>query len=94
MEVASGSSTRHEFTSLDGVIDAPTWTFDYGFDPKMVEALTRPPRYRWRRASPTKTVWSTWPIGGRHRASSTFTERSPAGSEQRDPRKAGEPREW
>jgi dihydrofolate reductase len=25
--------------SLDGVIDAPTWTFDYGFDPKMGEAL-------------------------------------------------------
>jgi dihydrofolate reductase len=26
--------------SLDGVIDAPTWTFDYGFDPKMAEVLT------------------------------------------------------
>jgi dihydrofolate reductase len=26
--------------SLDGVIDAPTWTFDYGFDPKMGEVLT------------------------------------------------------
>jgi dihydrofolate reductase len=25
----------NEFMSLDGVIDAPTWTFDYGFDPKM-----------------------------------------------------------
>jgi dihydrofolate reductase len=25
--------------SLDGVIDAPTWTFDYGFHPKMGEAL-------------------------------------------------------
>src|SRR4051795_1364217 len=25
--------------SLDGVIDAPTWTFDYGFDPKMGEVL-------------------------------------------------------
>jgi dihydrofolate reductase len=25
--------------SLDGVIDAPTWTFDYGFDPKMGETL-------------------------------------------------------
>ena len=25
--------------SLDGVIDAPTWTFDYGFDPKMAEAI-------------------------------------------------------
>ena len=29
----------HEFMSLDGVIDAPTWTFDYGFDPKMGESL-------------------------------------------------------
>ena len=29
----------HEFMSLDGVIDAPTWTFDYGFDPKMGELL-------------------------------------------------------
>jgi dihydrofolate reductase len=25
--------------SLDGVIDAPTWTFDYGFDPQMGEVL-------------------------------------------------------
>src|SRR5690349_13061916 len=25
--------------SLDGVIDAPTWTFEYGFDPKMAEAI-------------------------------------------------------
>ena len=24
----------HEFMSLDGVIDEPTWTFDYGFDPQ------------------------------------------------------------
>jgi dihydrofolate reductase len=29
----------HEFISLDGVIDAPVWTFDYGFDPKMGEAI-------------------------------------------------------
>src|SRR3954471_7181244 len=29
----------HEFISLDGVIDTPTWTFDFGFDPKMGEAL-------------------------------------------------------
>jgi len=25
--------------SLDGVVDAPTWTFDYGFDPRMGEAI-------------------------------------------------------
>lgn len=25
--------------SLDGVIDTPTWTFDYGFDPRMGEAI-------------------------------------------------------
>ena len=29
----------HEFMSLDGVIDAPTWTFEYGFDPKMGERI-------------------------------------------------------
>jgi len=25
----------HEFMSLDGVIDAPVWTFEYGFVPRM-----------------------------------------------------------
>jgi hypothetical protein len=25
--------------TLDGVIDAPTWTFDYGFHPRMGEAI-------------------------------------------------------
>jgi dihydrofolate reductase len=34
-----GAIHVHEFMSLDGVIDAPTWTFDYGFDPKMAEAI-------------------------------------------------------
>ncbi len=34
-----GAIHVHEFVSLDGVIDAPTWTFDYGFDPKMGEAI-------------------------------------------------------
>jgi dihydrofolate reductase len=34
-----GAIHVHEFMSLDGVIDAPTWTFDYGFDPEMGEAL-------------------------------------------------------
>ena len=29
----------HEFMSLDGVIDAPVWTFEYGFDPKMGETI-------------------------------------------------------
>jgi len=33
-----GAIHVHEFMSLDGVIDAPTWTFEYGFDPKMGEA--------------------------------------------------------
>lgn len=31
----------HEFISLDGVIDDPTWTAEYGFDPKMGEAIAR-----------------------------------------------------
>ena len=34
-----GAISVHEFISLDGVIDAPTWTFEYGFDPKMGETL-------------------------------------------------------
>ena len=34
-----GALHVHEFMSLDGVIDAPTWTFEYGFDPKMGEAI-------------------------------------------------------
>jgi dihydrofolate reductase len=34
-----GEINVHEFMSLDGVIDAPTWTFDYGFDPKMGKAI-------------------------------------------------------
>jgi dihydrofolate reductase len=34
-----GAILVHEFMSLDGVIDTPTWTVDYGFDPKMGEAI-------------------------------------------------------
>jgi dihydrofolate reductase len=34
-----GAIHVHEFITLDGVIDAPTWTFEYGFDPKMGEAI-------------------------------------------------------
>ena len=34
-----GAILVHEFMSLDGVIDAPTWTFDYGFQPRMGEAI-------------------------------------------------------
>jgi dihydrofolate reductase len=34
-----GEINVHEFMSLDGVIDAPTWTFEYGFDPGMGERL-------------------------------------------------------
>ncbi len=29
----------HEFISLDGVIDTPSWTFEYGFPPQMGEAI-------------------------------------------------------
>jgi dihydrofolate reductase len=29
----------HEFVSLDGVMEAPSWTFDYGFDPRMGQAI-------------------------------------------------------
>jgi dihydrofolate reductase len=34
-----GAIHVHEFMSLDGAIDAPTWTFDYGFHPQMGEAI-------------------------------------------------------
>jgi dihydrofolate reductase len=34
-----GAIHVHEFMSLDGVVDAPTWTFDYGFDPRVGEVL-------------------------------------------------------
>ncbi len=34
-----GAIHVHEFMSLDGVIDAPTWTFEYGFHPRMGEAI-------------------------------------------------------
>ena len=34
-----GNIRVHEFMSLDGVIDEPRWTFEYGFDPTMGEAI-------------------------------------------------------
>jgi len=34
-----GEILVHEFTTVDGVIDAPTWSFDFGFDPKMGDAI-------------------------------------------------------
>jgi dihydrofolate reductase len=34
-----GAINVHEFMSLDGVIDAPMWTFEYGFDPGMTKVL-------------------------------------------------------
>jgi dihydrofolate reductase len=36
-----GAIHVHEFMSLDGVISEPRWTFDYGFDPRMGEAIGR-----------------------------------------------------
>ena len=34
-----GGILVHEFATLDGVIESPAWTFDFGFDPKMGEAI-------------------------------------------------------
>ena len=34
-----GAIPVHEFMSHAGVIDAPVWTFDYGFHPQMGEAI-------------------------------------------------------
>ena len=34
-----GTIAVHEFITLDGVVDNPSWTFDYPFDPKMGDAI-------------------------------------------------------
>ncbi len=34
-----GAIRVHEFITLDGVIDAPSWTFEYPFDPRMGTAI-------------------------------------------------------
>ena len=34
-----GTIAVHEFIALDGVYEDPSWTFDYGFHPKMGETL-------------------------------------------------------
>jgi dihydrofolate reductase len=34
-----GKIAAHEFISLDGVFENPSWTFDFGFDPKMGETI-------------------------------------------------------
>ena len=36
-----GTIRVHEFISLDGVIEAPSWTADYEMDPKMGQAIGR-----------------------------------------------------
>jgi dihydrofolate reductase len=38
-EITMGAIAVHEFMSLDGVIEEPRWTFEFGFDPKMGEAI-------------------------------------------------------
>lgn len=34
-----GTISVHEFITLDGVIEKPSWTFDYPFDPRMGETI-------------------------------------------------------
>jgi dihydrofolate reductase len=34
-----GTIAVHEFVTLDGVFEDPSWTFDYPFDPRMGEAI-------------------------------------------------------
>jgi dihydrofolate reductase len=36
-----GKITAHEFITLDGVIESPSWTADYPFDPNMGESIDR-----------------------------------------------------
>ena len=33
------SIRAHEFISLDGVFESPTWTMEFGFDPRMGETI-------------------------------------------------------
>jgi hypothetical protein len=34
-----GAIKVHELSALDGVFDDPSWTFGFGFDPKVGEAI-------------------------------------------------------
>jgi dihydrofolate reductase len=34
-----GSILVHEFMTLDGIVDAPTWTAEFGFDPAMTAPI-------------------------------------------------------
>lgn len=34
-----GAIRVHEFMSLDGIVENPTWTFEFGFDPAMGDTL-------------------------------------------------------
>jgi|SRR5579884_459288 len=36
-----GGIVVHEFSTLDGVIDNPAWSMEYGFDPKMGAAIAQ-----------------------------------------------------
>ena len=36
-----GKIRVHEFITMDGVIDEPRWTFDFGFDPQMGAAIAK-----------------------------------------------------
>jgi dihydrofolate reductase len=63
--VAVGRIRVHEFMSLDGVVENPAWTFEFGFDPAMGEdlaGLTGPSkgillgRTTWEMFAP---AWST-----------------------------------
>jgi dihydrofolate reductase len=36
-----GDILVHEFITVDGVVESPSWTMEYGFDPKMGETIAR-----------------------------------------------------
>ena len=40
-EITMGRVVVHEFITLDGVIDNPAWSMEYGYDPKMGGAIGR-----------------------------------------------------
>jgi len=37
--LSMGEIHVHEFITLDGIVEAPSWTMEYPFDPKMGEAI-------------------------------------------------------
>ena len=66
-----GAIRVHEFISLDSVIDTPSWTFQFGFDPRMGEASAGS-----RRAA-TASCWAARPTRCSSRPGQRTAEEDP-----------------